>query len=527
MDRQARVENIHWKTFCRALIEGQIATPFRNDITLTDIPLRGFKLVLGFVYTGQLQLGSLDNDAILEVLEIAHLYGLIKLQNAVVQHLQENLSTGNVFGIYSRAHSLQLDRLREACNAFVVDNHRVALHSEAFRDVPQAVLCHMLSQDSFCVREIDIFNAVVRWCAHQPAGGDHSNVLKFIRFPLIDTTDLMTTVKNSGLVSTELLLHAMETRSCRSSKMKFRGTLKSGVNLADSAFGALRLKPKTRGNYESSETRLNYDKKPLEPYPAMIKFSTATGLTIALDKAYLINHIAFTFCDVELQCAYYVEFSLDLEDWARTPHCTNSSRSPKEQLFFESRVVRYIRLMTTATNSKERRIGLSTLEVTHTTKPREAKRVVSVPLENVASAALGAFMIENPRGGDGLIRKQATDGSEGPMWTSHEIGKGSITISLRQIFKVDSMQMLLRSDGERAYKYYVEVSANWIEWTRVADHTESFCNFMQTIVFRARDVRFIRIVGTAATVGNVSLLFISLQLIVSAFILSPNLPKID
>lgn len=65
------------------------------------------------------------------------------------------------------------------------------------------------------------------------------------------------------------------------------------------------------------------------------------------------------------------------------------------------------------------------------------------------------------------------------------------------------MQMLLPSDGIRAYKYYIEVSLNEKDRTRISDHTDDFCTSWQMIVFGARLVPHIRIVETAATVGEV------------------------
>lgn len=55
----------------------------------------------------------------------------------------------------------------------------------------------------------------------------------------------------------------------------------------------------------------------------------------------------------------------------------------------------------------------------------------------------------------------------------------------------------------RSYSYYIEVSIDQKDWTRVIDHTNYYCRSWQYLFFEPRVVRYIRIVGTNNTVNKV------------------------
>lgn len=55
----------------------------------------------------------------------------------------------------------------------------------------------------------------------------------------------------------------------------------------------------------------------------------------------------------------------------------------------------------------------------------------------------------------------------------------------------------------RSYSYYIEVSIDQKDWTRIIDHTNYYCRSWQYLFFDQRVVRYIRIVGTNNTVNKV------------------------
>lgn len=212
----------------------------QNEVVLNDVPLRGFKLFMSHAYTGQSRLEELDEETTLEVLAMAHLYGFESFETTICRHLQKSLSTRNVCATYSRAHRLQLRELLQACRRFIFEDPKSILQEEAFYDLSESEFLDVISLDTFCVDELEIFTAVERWCTRHPTHTDLSNIIHAIRLPLIDTKHLVTTVSDSGLVSEKLILDAIRHKECHAGGIRFRTTL----NLASSDCGALILKAK-------------------------------------------------------------------------------------------------------------------------------------------------------------------------------------------------------------------------------------------------------------------------------------------
>ena len=78
------------------------------EIELKDTNLSAFKLLLRYIYTGQMSLGGLRDELVLEVLGLAHQYGFADLEGAVSDHLRAVLSVKNVCLVYDTAALYQV-----------------------------------------------------------------------------------------------------------------------------------------------------------------------------------------------------------------------------------------------------------------------------------------------------------------------------------------------------------------------------------------------------------------------------------
>jgi len=67
------------------------------------------------------------------------------------------------------------------------------------------------------------------------------------------------------------------------------------------------------------------------------------------------------------------------------------------------------------------------------------------------------------------------------------------------------VRLLLWDCDGRCYSYYVDVSNNQQNWSRVINKTTEACRSWQTIVFDRQPITFIRIVGTHNTANEVQL----------------------
>lgn len=86
---------------------------------------------------------------------------------------------------------------------------------------------NIISWDSFCAPEVEIFSAVYNWVKVNEASPDEcSQILNEVRLSLIPTQDLLKVVRPTNLVQPDVLLDAIQSRTeSRDMELKYRGYL--------------------------------------------------------------------------------------------------------------------------------------------------------------------------------------------------------------------------------------------------------------------------------------------------------------
>lgn len=478
----------------------------QKEVELPDAPLKAFKLLLRYIYTGRLSLSGLKEDMLLDMLELAHQYGFEALQGAICRYLQEILSVRNVCAVYDKAQLYSLDQLSKTCCRFIDRHAALILNSDAFLQLSAGALNEMLLRDSFYAKEIDIFEAVHRWYVDKEelvSEGTMTEILEKVRLPLMDTGDILGLVRNSKLFSADCLLDAIKTKKeCLDVDLNYRGQLIIDENIAVPQHGAQvvtgeqpqeLLQPRSERSYDGDRgfTRHNIEDE--------------NGITIDLGGMFIINHIVLLLWDKDSRSySYYIEVSLNRADWCRIiDHSTYLCRST-QKLYFDPRVVRYIRVVGTH-NAVNNVFHLVSLEAMYSSNPFKLSQGISVPEENVASVERKACVVEGvSRSRDTLINGNFTDYDWDSGYTCHQLGSGYIVVQLPQPYMIDSMRLLLWDCDTRSYSYYVETSVDKKEWTRVADRTGQLCRSWQILTFEPLPVVFIKIIGTHNTANEVS-----------------------
>ncbi|CAH8636926.1 unnamed protein product [Heterobilharzia americana] len=270
-----------------------------NVVHLNDINLMAFKSILRYIYTGQIKLSK--TKLTLAILGLAHQYNFHSLENALSTYLVHSLCLKNVWSIYDLAIMYDLDDLVAACLRFLDCLAPAPLSDPRFLRLSQTSVERLLSRDSFCASEIEIFRAVCAWLKSskevesetkkphlmstpesniddklrgesssenkegsvslfiQPKksssfedfdsekqslavdGTDesraHQMMRKCVRFELMSLTQLLTEVRSSKLVTSEELLDAINQQTNCPTEMPHRGWFFPGINLASRRFG--------------------------------------------------------------------------------------------------------------------------------------------------------------------------------------------------------------------------------------------------------------------------------------------------
>ncbi|XP_064490258.1 BTB/POZ domain-containing protein 9-like [Ornithodoros turicata] len=486
--------------YFRALLFGGMRESKQKEVELLDAPLRAFQLLLKYIYTGQLNLSGLKEDAVLEVLELAHQYGFVELESGVSSYLERILGVRNVCRIYDRASLYQLKALAAVCRAFV-DRHALnILHTDTFYSLSPAALKEMIGRDSFCAPEVDIFRAVCEWVYHNP-GVDPAPILQQVRLSLMSLPDLLNVVRPTGLVCPNTILDAIKARTeSRDADLRYRGCLLLEENVATGTHKAQVLQGEMRSALLDGESQ-GYD---MERGFTRHPIDEGQCILVQLGMPYILNHMRLLLWDKDNRSySYYIEVSVDQKDWVRVVDHSDYLCRSWQRLYFEQRVVRYIRIVGTH-NTVNRVFHAVSLECTYTERQFVLERGLMRPQENVATVALSAYVMEGvSRSRNALINGDTSNYDWDSGYTCHQLGSGAIVVQLAQPYLVDSMRLLLWDCDSRSYSYYVEVSVNQKTWTMVADKRDELCRSWQLLLFPLQPVVFVRIVGTHNSANEV------------------------
>lgn len=494
--------------YFRCLFFGGMKEEKENVIELKETPLEAFTDFLKYIYTGRLCLHGMNDDRILDILMLANRCDFQRLQEDIALYFSKTLNTLSVCTVLHASQLYSLHKLTEDCFLFADQNASDILLSSAFLSLSASAIEELITRDSFCAREIEIFRAICRWNEARPEEPPESlsSLASRLRLPLIALDELLNVVRPSGLIHSDVILDAIkEQYETTSSNLIHRGFLTPDVNVATSRMNAQVLTGESPSAlFSSSDSGLQIDGDRI--YTRHVIEEDTEGIVVELSNPSIINKIILDlWSDRETRMySYYVEVSVDRKDWARIIDHTKYLCRARQILLFPQRAVRFIRIVGTH-NSVNRFFHLVHLEALYTTETFNVDPVtkLTIPSTNVATIDRNALVIEGvSRDRNALISGISHyDWDEG--YTCHQLGSGSITVQLPQPYLVSSIKLLLWDCDERNYSYYIEVSVNQQLWKRVVDRVSEDCRSWQEAEFPPEPVVFIRIIGTANSANEV------------------------
>ncbi|XP_064623500.1 BTB/POZ domain-containing protein 9-like [Lineus longissimus] len=490
--------------YFRAMLFGGMkeSDPNCTDIELLDQSAVAFKSLLKYIYTGKISLSAMKEEHLLDVLGLSHQYGFIELETAISDYLKDILNITNVCLIYDMANIYTLQSLSKTCFEFMDRNAAEVLISENFLVLSESSLYEVISRDSFCAPEIDIFQAVCSWRENNPEA-DISKIVQAVRITLMNIKELLNFVRPTHLVCPDAILDAIKLRTeCRDMELNYRGFLVPDENVATLRHGALVIKGEIKAALLDGEVT-NYDlDRGFSRHP--IDENLGQGLVIKLGAPHIINAIRILLWDRDMRSySYYIDVSMDERDWIRViDHQKYLCRS-WQNLHFKPVVAKYIKVVGTH-NTVNRVFHCVAFECMYSNKVVKMENGLIVPTDNVATIEASANVIEGvSRSRNALINKDTKNYDWDSGYTCHQLGSGAIVVQLAQPFIIGSMRLLLWDCDDRSYSFTVEVSTDQQNWYMVADKSRDACKSWQTIVFKKRPVTFVRIVGTHNTANEV------------------------
>lgn len=492
--------------YFRALLYGGMReTNPETEIELKDTTAPAFDALLKYVYSGKMFLGDYKEETILELLSLAHKYGFLALESALQGYLKAILSIRNVCVVFDAALLYQMNDLITTCLSFLDRNAVEVLSTEGFSCLTKSALIEIIKRDSFCAPENQIFRAVKEWVesAEEMCKADLKDILDKVRLPLISLHDLFNIVRPSDLFSPDAILDAIRIKTeSRVNEINFRGHLVPEENIATSRHGAEVIEGEMRECLlDGDTTTFDLDRG----FTRHLILEGDKGICISLGRPSIINTIKLLLWNKDSRSySYYIEVSMDNEDWIRMIDYSKYFCRSWQTLHFKPRVVRYIRVYGVH-NTVNKVFHLVHFECSYSNTMHEfGEDGVIVPSWNVALPSLGASVIEGvSRSRNALLNGEVGNYDWNIGYTCHQLGSGAIVVQLPQPYIVSTMKLLLWDLDERRYSYYIEVSCDQQNWVRVVDKTKEACRSWQYLSFEPRPVVFVRIVGVENTANEV------------------------
>lgn len=486
--------------YFRALLYGGMKESNQSEIEMPDAALSAFKALLKYIYSGHMFLISMKEEVILETLGLAHQYGFQELETAISDILRQLLALKNVCAIIDTARLYGMDKLVEVCHLFFDQHASEILDHESFISLSQASLVELLKRDSFFAPEVEIFKGVCKWCRHNEVSSDE--VIDCVRLSLMTITDLLSVVRPADLVKPDTLLDAIAERtSAKVSNLPHRGQLILNENVATQGHGSKVIAGELLDACIDGDI-YNYDLE--RGYTRHTIGLPDQCIIVKLGKPSIINHLKLLLWDRDNRSySYYIEVSLELKDWIRVIDYNQYACRSWQSLFFDTRVVQYIKIVGT-NNTSNKVFHLVSLNAMYKETLPTVINGVICPTSNVATLEKSACVIEGVcRSRNALLNGDTKHYNLDSGYTCHQVGSGSILIQLGQPYMLSSLRLLLWDCDDRSYSYYIESSVNIRDWEVLVDRTRERCKSWQVVRFPARPVVFIRIVGTYNTANEV------------------------
>lgn len=182
-----------------AMFNGNMKERNQREITITGVDKDSMKVIMGFIYTGEI---ILDWSNVEPILQGANLMLVQSVKDACSRFLESRLNVKNCLGIQSLAETYACQKLWTVTNTFIFQNFPHVAENEEFLNLDEKQIQVLLQSDEISVEnEEKVYEALVGWINY-----DRENRREFfpvlmedVRLPLVSPYYLVDVVENEEL----------------------------------------------------------------------------------------------------------------------------------------------------------------------------------------------------------------------------------------------------------------------------------------------------------------------------------------
>lgn len=225
----------------RAMFYGPLAE--KDVVEIRDSGSGAFRMLLQFVYTDKVEL---TDETVADVLYLAKKYDVEELVTTCLNYVRGRINRKNVVLFYHDLHFFGEVSLLDRCFAEMDQYaHYLINNNEYLKDFSKDLFRIVLTRDTFCAREVDIFDAMKWWATRQinlREGQDPEDkvliveaskirqeiedLLPLVRFPLMTLKEFVQIAIPTGILTHDevvdvLSAYAKDTKSPSDRKSRF------------------------------------------------------------------------------------------------------------------------------------------------------------------------------------------------------------------------------------------------------------------------------------------------------------------
>ncbi|XP_074643380.1 ectoderm-neural cortex protein 1-like [Tubulanus polymorphus] len=175
--------------YFRAMFSSNMLERNATEITLNDVSADGFKLILDYISTGNL---NLTNSNVFIIVPVVCMLQFTQLKTYSCDYMLRSISYSNCFSVFYICDKFCLSEMYEKAKAFIFWHFHEILNTDEFMMLPKATLKWYLSSDELNVNsEYDVFEALMNWISFnfEKRKNDLCELKSCIRFNLIPNAE--------------------------------------------------------------------------------------------------------------------------------------------------------------------------------------------------------------------------------------------------------------------------------------------------------------------------------------------------
>ena len=266
-----------------AMLYGNMKESSQKEIELPNVDTATLKMLLFFVYTGQVQTCV---ERCCYLLQAARYFAVNELLKLCSSSIGDALDTDNVFSVTDFAVEHKFALLLQQCLKFIEANAKAVIFAVGFVSLRLTIMLAVTKSSKLKVGELDLFLAFVKWAKHQRdklSEDDIKSVFKQIRYPLIWKNDLLNSVFPTRMADPDLYKAALKYRDnghydgpqeqlhLRNYFFDFYPDDSREIRVEDTSMGTLVTKIMQSGDSSFAENPLNFPEDDPTIFKILIK----------------------------------------------------------------------------------------------------------------------------------------------------------------------------------------------------------------------------------------------------------------